>query len=146
MIIILEFQKVKLIGTVYQNPVTLNDGAKAITVKTVASDKFYKVHRVIVRSPKILSILGNSISEGQRVYVAGDLRAGNYLNAQNQNREQLSIRANEVYVSKADTSTGENTASKIDQNSVSILSHIASEIIHLDNYSVFKLVSHHISR
>lgn len=134
----------KLIGTIYQNPYTFDDGAKIVTVKTVLSENIYKVHRALVKSEKLLSILGNSISEGQRVYISGNLQATNFLNDQNKNRVQFSVRVNQMYVSKADTSTEENA--KIDENHVSILSHIASEINHLDTFSTFKLVSHHISR
>lgn len=35
-----EFQKVNLLGTIYQEPTTFKDGSKGISVKTVQSDSF----------------------------------------------------------------------------------------------------------
>lgn len=38
--LISEIRDVKLIGTILQNPITLKDGAKVLTVKTVQPDGY----------------------------------------------------------------------------------------------------------
>lgn len=105
-----------------------------------------KVHRAVIRSPKILSLVGNSLSVGQRVYLAGDLRATNFVNSENQNRQFFHVHVNEIYASKLSDS-GANTDGEssrpVDHNSVFILAHIASEIQHSDNFSRFFVATHH---
>ena len=96
-----------------------------------------KVHRVIVRSPKILDMIGNNnLTTGQRVYVSGELQSQTFTNNENKVRQTFQVKANELYASKAETN------STNDLNNVCILSYVASDIIHLDQYSIFHLCGH----
>lgn len=108
-----------------------------------------KVHRAVIRSPKILSLVGNSLTVGQRVFVSGDLRANTYVNNENQNRQSFHVHVNEIYASKPSDSgvnTDEDSNRPIDHNSVFVLAHIASDIQHADNFSRFFVATHHTSK
>lgn len=108
-----------------------------------------KVHRALISSQKILELVGDNLSLGQRVYISGELRSTSFQNNENQNRQMFQVRVSEIYASKLNDSevvTREslNSTSKktIDHNSVSILAHIASDIQHFDNHSRFFVASH----
>lgn len=98
------------------------------------------MHRVLVRSPKILEIVGNDLTTGQRVYVSGELQSQTFTNNENKVRQSFQVKANELYASKAETS------STNDLNNVCMLSYVASDIIHLDQYSVFHLCGHFVQK
>lgn len=109
---------------------------------------FSQIHRAIIKNPKMLSIVGDSLSVGQRVYISGELRSNMFVNNKNQNHQRLHINVNELYATKpaaAETSTidgDESGATKYaDYNSVLLLSYIAWDIVHLDKFSYFCLAS-----
>lgn len=112
-----------------------------------------KVHRALITSPKILELVGNNLTVGQRVFLSGELRATNFMTNENQNRQMFQVRVNELYASKLnDTDVGSNESESseskksIDHNSVFILAHIASDIQHYDNHSRFFVASHFTTR
>lgn len=93
------------------------------------------------------------MSAGQRVYISGELRCKAFVNNENHKRQRISIQVNELYATKSagiqahteddDASANiDDTKTKcIDCNNVSMLSHIASDIQHLENFSRFYLAS-----
>lgn len=88
-------------------------------------------------------MVGNSLKSGQRIHVSGRLEASNFKNNNDQFRQALQIRVNELYASKVNQSTSQYF---VDLNSVFCLAHIASDIIHFDNGAVFNISTHYIMK
>lgn len=108
---------------------------------------FSKVHRAIIRSPKVLNVLGDKLAIGQRVFISGELQAQNFLNNENQQRQTFQIRVNELYATRTANDANDAESKKnIDHNSVCVLSYVASDVIHHENFSVFNMVSYYVSR
>lgn len=111
-----------------------------------------KVHRAIIKNQKILSMIGDNLSVGHRVYLSGELRSKSFVNNENQNRQRINIYVNELYASKpatskantidADGSESQTDTTKYpDYNSVFLMSHIISEIQHTESFSRFYMSS-----
>lgn len=100
-----------------------------------------KIHRALITNQRMLSMIGNNLSKGQRVYISGELRSDSFKNNENQNRQRISINVNELYASKAAGSVDANKYT--DCNSVFLVSHIVSDINHLDNFSQFYMSSNY---
>lgn len=90
-------------------------------------------------------MLGDNLSAGQRVYIAGELQTSNFVNEENEQRQSLNVKVNEIYASRA-SETNDEAHKSIDQNNVCLLSYIATEIVHFETYSTFSLIGHFISR
>lgn len=103
------------------------------------------MHRALVRNPKILDILGDSLLAGQRVYITGELQSTSFINNENAQRQSLHIKVNELYASKA-IETNEGAHKTIDQNNVCLLSYIATDIAHNENHSAFSMIGHYTIR
>lgn len=105
-----------------------------------------KIHRAIIKQQNILSLVGDQLSIGQRVFISGDLRSKHFVNNENQNRQQFHIHVNDLYASKSDATNldkGQTDAKKHnDCNSIFLLSHIVSDIQHMEGFSRFFLASH----
>lgn len=79
--------------------------------------------------------------------ILGELQSATFVNADNKQRQSFQVRVNEIYASKAESSeTKEGEEKSIDHNNVCILSHIASDIAHFENHSVFNLCGHYITK
>lgn len=110
---------------------------------------------MIIGNPRLLNILGNNLSVGQRVYISGELQSKSFDVTEDRQRQAFQIRASELFVTKLDNSQVAQTElssedediktsnQSIDCNSVSIMSYIASEVGHFENFSTFTLCSHH---
>lgn len=92
-----------------------------------------------------MELLGDNLSAGQRVYIAGELQTVNFINEENQQRQSLNVKVNELYASKT-SETNDVAHKNIDQNNVCLLSYIATDIGHLDTHSVFSLIGHYTAR
>ncbi|XP_055326587.1 uncharacterized protein LOC129580306 [Sitodiplosis mosellana] len=134
-----EIRDVKLIGTIHQEPFALQDGSKILTIKT-QSDTHYKLHRAIIRNTKLLEILGDNLSSGQRVYLSGELQSATFTTSENKQRQSFQVKVNEIFASKTETNATN------DYNNVCILSHMASDILHFDQHSVFSLCGHFVAK
>lgn len=103
-------------------------------------------------------MLGENLSEGQRVYISGHLQSNSFFVTGNRQRQSFQIAASEVFVTKLDqTQVAETELSSedgeiqtsnqsIDLNSVSIMSFVASEVEHFETSSTFALCSHHVRK
>lgn len=119
-----------------------NYTGKEICTELMVFD-FSKIHRGIIASPKILSLIGDNLSVGQRVHVAGRLEASTFKNSNEQLRQSFMVRVNELYASKVKEAEPNK---QVDLNSVFFLGHIASDVIHYDNAVTFSVSSHFTSR
>lgn len=98
-----------------------------------------KLHRALITNQKMLNIIGDNLTKGQRVYISGELRSDSFKNSENHNRQRITIHVNELYASKA---AGNVEVTKYtDCNSAFLLSHIVSNINHNDNFSQFYMSS-----
>lgn len=98
-------------------------------------------------------MLGENLSEGQRVYISGTLQSRPFLTKDALQRESFVVRAGEVFASKLNQSDVARTESfaedepaeasnrTVDRNSVSILSYIA-DIVQIKNFTMLRLSSH----
>lgn len=111
----------------------------------VKFDSFSKVHRVLIGNPKILNIIGDNLSVGQRVYISGDLQSRSFEVEQNIRRQSFQIRASELYATKLDITEKERNKFT-DVNEISALSFIATDIDHFDNFSSFTICTHHTAK
>lgn len=66
----------------------------------------------------------------------------NFTNNENKPRQSYQVKVNELYASKAESN--DEPSRYTDQNNVCILSHIVSDIFHLDNHSVFNVCGHYL--
>lgn len=106
-----------------------------------------KVHRAIVRTPTLLDIVGDNLKIGQRIYIGGELQARQFTNEQDLNRQELNIRVKQLFASKLDESAypdaeSQSTQRPQDENNVSILAFIISDISHTEKISAFSVGTH----
>lgn len=99
----------------------------------------------------MLNLIGNNLSIGQRVYLSGALRTTDFVTEQNKMRQMFQINVNELYATKltSEESNTEDSGSQqrqLDQNSVSMLAHIASDIQHFETVSRFVLAINSVTR
>lgn len=80
------------------------------------------------------------------MYIAGELRASNFVNQDNQNRQMYQVHVKELYVSKITENNDSEPIKHSDCNNVNILAHIASEIQHNENSSRFYVSTHFMAR
>lgn len=99
----------------------------------------------------MLNLIGDNLSVGQRVYLSGVLRATDFVNNKKQMRQIFQINVNELYATKLPNAESNATDDgkpkrQIDENNVSLLAYIASDIQHFENNSRFSLALNSVSR
>lgn len=109
------------------------------------------LHRALIRSQKMVSLFGNNLSIGQRVYISGDLQTTDFVTDQNKMRQMFQINVHEMYATKQtdgemNTADGDRPKGHLDQNSVSMLAHIASDIQHFGTICRFILAINSVTR
>lgn len=102
-------------------------------------DSHSKVHRAVIKNPRILDMIGDNLSLGQRVYISGELRSKMFVNKENENHQRINILVNELYATKPTEIL--DTTKYTDYNNVFLLSHIVWDIHHYEKCSRFFLSS-----